>query len=189
MKTISNIELQELLQLHKLSMLTRKCRIYCSNNGIDIEGYRVKGCDSPVVYNLPIDIAIGIVEGTRMTNPNRASTLTKLKETLGKEVTVKVSERKEVALMKVIEDVMNELGFTFKKQYFVEGYFLDGYIVESNIAIEFDEFHHNYYVQKDSKREDVISNSIGCSFVRIKEEDSIGKAIGTILKYINAKIV
>ena len=57
------------------------------------------------------------------------------------------------------------------------GFWLDGYDAVNNIAYEFDELKHHYkngqLLDKDIKRQQLIQEQLGCSFVRIKETDVI----------------
>lgn len=180
MSTITNIKLQELLQLHNVGMINRKCRIYCNNNNIEMEQYHRKGCNSPKLYDIPIDIAIAMTEGTRMNNPNRASTLKYLYGIKGEVVVCNSIERQEDYMLKVIKDYLKELELTLITQYTIGDYRLDGYIPERNIAIEIDEYHHKYYKDKDELRENIIKEISGCEILRIPEEESIGTALGKL---------
>jgi len=74
----------------------------------------------------------------------------------------------------IIEN-LNDNGFNFQHaenggEYRVIGYFLDGYDEEKNIAIEIDEPEHsyNYRQKKDIRRQQEITEELGCRFVRVK---------------------
>jgi len=66
------------------------------------------------------------------------------------------------------------------KQYPIVDYKIDLYLPEYNIAIEFDEYHHNK--SKDKIREDKIRQAIDCKFVRISDDVELGTAIGLVIK-------
>lgn len=57
------------------------------------------------------------------------------------------------------------------------GYFLDGYDVINNIAYEWDEYHHfksnGELIDDDVIRQNEIVSTLGCSFIRIKQDDYI----------------
>ena len=71
------------------------------------------------------------------------------------------------------EDIVKKLfnGYTVHKQYpvFDGKYRLDWYVPELNIAIEFDENHHDYKTEEDSTRQKEIEKELGCSFLRYKD--------------------
>ena len=58
--------------------------------------------------------------------------------------------------------------FHIIRQKEIYGYFLDGYIKELNIAVEFDENHHNKV--KDDIRQKNIVNQLGCNFFRVTDK-------------------
>ena len=68
------------------------------------------------------------------------------------------------------ENIIEKLfdGYTIHKQYRVEKYIIDWYIPELNIAIEFDEKHHNKNIKQDNKRSLYIEKKIKCKFIRYK---------------------
>lgn len=68
------------------------------------------------------------------------------------------------------ENIIEKLfdGYTIHKQYRVEKYIIDWYIPELNIAIEFDEKHHNKNIKQDNKRRLFIEKKIKCKFIRYK---------------------
>jgi len=70
-------------------------------------------------------------------------------------------------------------GYNILPQYFIAGKFLDGYIPKLNLAIEIDESHHynklgNLKIE-DIIREDYIKDKLGCSFLRLKEQEVLKK--------------
>ena len=52
------------------------------------------------------------------------------------------------------------------------------------MSIEYDEDAHKFNQKYDKYRENNIKESIGCEFIRIKEDECVGTAIGRILKKI-----
>jgi very-short-patch-repair endonuclease len=50
-------------------------------------------------------------------------------------------------------------------------YFIDFYIPEENLAIEYDEEHHNRHKQKDNERQEYIESQLGCKFIRISDRE------------------
>lgn len=74
-----------------------------------------------------------------------------------------------------IIEILNNNGFNFQHaenggEYRVIGYFLDGYDVEKNIALEIDEPRHWWgdHQEKDIRRQQKITEELGCRFVRVK---------------------
>ncbi len=68
------------------------------------------------------------------------------------------------------EDIVNKLFSNYKilRQYNVDGYKIDWYIPELNLAIEFDENHHQRQEILDRERQKYIEKKIGCKFLRYK---------------------
>ena len=76
----------------------------------------------------------------------------------------------------ILDKLQNILGFSIKRQFYINGYFLDGYCQELNLAIEIDEeFHYrnNILKHKDFERQNNIINALNCSFLRLKVENII----------------
>jgi very-short-patch-repair endonuclease len=182
--TINSYDLGKKLKFSTTKDFSRKCRIYCNNLNIDIEEYREPYTYSPVVYNLPIKLAIGIVENVRMSNPNRAKVLDELYSISGQNIVTQLPQRKEISFVEQLSEALDVWGITYLKQHRVGSCQLDLYIPEHNIAVEFDEFHHDNYKSKDLSRERDVINSIGCTFVRITETMSTGEGVATVLKEI-----
>ena len=182
METVNSYKLGKKLGFSTTKDFSRKCRIYCSNANLDIETYRESGSISPVVYNLPLKLAIGIIENVRMTNPHRASVLAELYVLLGTPVITQLEVRKELAFCNELSDVLYELGLTLTTQKKVGMFQVDMYIPEKNIVIEYDEYHHKYYKDRDTKRQQYIEETLGCHTVRIKEEDTLGTSLGKVVK-------
>jgi len=73
-------------------------------------------------------------------------------------------------------------------EYRCIGWFLDYYEPILNVAIEFDEKHHRYSLDKDKARQERIIKHLGCTFFRIKQgEDWRNTLLPELLK-LNAHI-
>lgn len=76
----------------------------------------------------------------------------------------------------ILDELQNILGFSIKRQFYINGYFLDGYCQELNLAIEVDEEHHyqdNVLSKKDVDKQNNIINLLNCNFIRIEVKDII----------------
>ncbi|ORZ29944.1 hypothetical protein BCR44DRAFT_23410 [Catenaria anguillulae PL171] len=91
---------------------------------------------------------------------------------------------KELSFYKILSKVFKH--YTLLHQYIVNKYRIDFFVPELNLAIEFDELHHNSHVAKDMERQERIQEQIGCKFVRMKESECIYEFIGSIVnKFIH----
>lgn len=74
------------------------------------------------------------------------------------------------------------------RQFYVRGYRIDLYFPNHRIAVECDEYNHSTYCKKsEAKREQLIKESLGCSWVRFDPycpDFSIGKVIYQIRRLI-----
>ena len=75
------------------------------------------------------------------------------------------------------------------EQYKVDTYRIDLYFPHYNLAIECDEFHHNYSINKssDAERQQYICDKINCTFIRYAPDDknfNIFAVINDIYVYI-----
>ena len=71
----------------------------------------------------------------------------------------------------ILDEFQNTLGFSIKRQFYINGYFLDGYCQELNLAIEVDEGYHyqnNILNQKDIEKQNSIIKILNCDFIRLK---------------------
>lgn len=76
----------------------------------------------------------------------------------------------------ILDELQNKIGFSIKRQFYINGYYLDGYCQELNLAIEVDEPYHyrnNVLRKEDIERQKNIINTLNCNFIRIKIEDVI----------------
>jgi len=74
----------------------------------------------------------------------------------------------------ILDELQDMIGFSIKRQFFINGYYLDGYCQELNLAIEVDEWGH--YIngelrECDKIRQEEIILALNCKFLRIKESD------------------
>jgi very-short-patch-repair endonuclease len=74
----------------------------------------------------------------------------------------------------------------FIYQYKINDYIIDFYFPHIHLAIEYDEKHHNYYVNKnaDIKRQNILEHDLGCKFIRVKEGCEF-EGLNKILKHIS----
>lgn len=74
------------------------------------------------------------------------------------------------------------------RQFFISGYRIDLYFPNEKIAVECDEYGpENYNVKEELKRQNVITRSLNCDFVRFNPYEknfNIGKVINEILQKI-----
>ena len=92
-------------------------------------------------------------------------------------------ERREIAFLDKLDEVLNVFELEGLRQYRVERYKIDYYIKELNIAIEYDENTHAYYsYKKEEGRQEEIENKLDCSFIRISDENSDEYNIGYVIK-------
>ena len=182
METINSKYLAERLD-YKNTDFTRKCRIYCKNLDIDIEQYhrRIKAATT---FDLPLDLAIGIVENARMYKNNKAAVLEELFSLYGTAVVTQLPKRKETVFMDELQNLLDELGIELVTQYPVAQYCLDGYIPSHNIMIEFDEYEHAYNKEADEMREFMVKLKLphGLRIIRIHEDTPLGTGLGIVVK-------
>lgn len=92
--------------------------------------------------------------------------------------------RFEYKMLNELCDFFDELHIEYIKQYPILTYRVDLFLPYYNLCIEYDENEHKFKEEYDKDREDNIKENIGCEFVRIKEDESVGVAIGRIFKKI-----
>lgn len=99
-----------------------------------------------------------------------------------------ISTRFEHSFLKQLNDTLEPTGIELEKQVKVlEGkYIIDAYIPQYNIAIEYDERHHQYQIEDDKMRENEIEKELDCEIIRLSYQDSdaynVGKVIHEIIK-------
>jgi len=97
--------------------------------------------------------------------------------------------RDEIEFFKLLNPIINSLGYEIINQYKVLNYRLDGYIPDLNLAIEYDENNHDQYTyEKHEDRQAKIEHELGCEFVRVTDEYDYGVALGIVVKEINYRL-
>jgi len=101
------------------------------------------------------------------------------------------SNRVELEFYKHIKDYLDELDINVEPQYKVLNYRIDFYIPELKIAIEYDEPYHNSKENqiKDVKRQTLIEQELGCTFVRIPDHIPLGIALAKVTKALLPHII
>jgi len=163
-----------------------KCKVYCNNRNIDLSSY----IDRPEslrpgwkkLYFLPLDLAIGIVENVRMSNPNRGLTLEHLYTLRGEKVHIQLQDRKAEEFIGLLKNILTSFNIASDKEFSYKGYRIDLYIPSHNIAIEYDEYHHVKH--KDIEREKLLVDNLGCKFIRIKDTEDISVGLSKVLTEI-----
>lgn len=91
--------------------------------------------------------------------------------------------RDEIEFFKLLNPIINSLGYEIINQYSVSSYRIDGYIPQLKLAIEYDENEHkNYTYEKHEGRQEKIENKLGCKFIRVSDEYNYGVALGIVIK-------
>jgi len=100
-----------------------------------------------------------------------------------------VFSSKEIEFFSALQTVLKPMNIELETQFNVLDYRIDGYIKEFNLAIEYDENHHNSKTNKmnDSIREKKIKNYLKCNFIRVKENESNYHNIGIVIDRIFKK--
>jgi len=83
------------------------------------------------------------------------------------------------ALKKALDGICDVM-----RQMNVHGYRIDFYLPEVNIAIEYDERLHKYRKEYDKQRQKEIEKVIGCSFIRVSEDEPFETSINRIFKAV-----
>lgn len=100
------------------------------------------------------------------------------------------AHNKESRFVEMLKDILLEMGIESIPQYNVLGSRIDLYIPILKIAIEYDEDDHNKYTYDNHEgRQIKIEKELGCKFIRVTDEYSIGKAIGIVLKNIKGMVI
>ena len=96
--------------------------------------------------------------------------------------------RFEYKMLNELCDFLDELHIKYIKQYPILTYKIDLFLPDYNLSVEYDEEQHKFKQKYDKNRENNIKDILGCEFVRIKENETVGTAIGRILKEIGGDI-
>jgi very-short-patch-repair endonuclease len=105
-----------------------------------------------------------------------------LSKLIGKEVFVELRTRKELLFEINLIEILSGITRVIP-QYKVLNYRIDFYLPELNIAIEYDEKHHNSKKKSDKDRQFEIQSVLKCDFIRVSEY-SEEKAINELLKLV-----
>jgi len=92
--------------------------------------------------------------------------------------------RRESSFVKELAKALKPLNINFVIQHQVLNYKIDIYLPEFNLAIEYDENHHNFSKREDLNRESKIKEEINCTFLRLSEEYENSYNIGLVFKNI-----
>ena len=103
-------------------------------------------------------------------------------------LTKHTSTRFELSFGEQLEETLKPLGIKIKTQKSMFGgkYRIDFYLPEYNLAIEYDEEHHNEEEKKikDKIREEEIKNELHCEFIRLDYKETDAYNVGLVLKKI-----
>lgn len=103
-------------------------------------------------------------------------------------LTKHTSTRFELSFGEQLEETLKPLGIKIKTQKSMFGgkYRIDFYLPEYNLAIEYDEEHHNEEENKikDKIREEEIKNELHCEFIRLDYKKTDAYNVGLVLKKI-----
>jgi very-short-patch-repair endonuclease len=145
--------------------------------------YKDKRGQMRKAYQLTLDEAITLASNFRVNTKNRGEFLKVLNELRGDKVVVQGVERREIEIMRVVQDMLNELNIKSQREYRILDYRVDLIIPEKGLVIEFDEYHHAYNQDADKIRQNEIE-SLGFKFIRLKEGESIGVMVAKIVRVI-----
>lgn len=111
----------------------------------------------------------------------------KLAQVLGIEILIPSKEQKCLGLIMESFSHLNPV-----PQFFVSGFRIDLYFPSHRIAVECDELDHNCYNRiAEKQRQDLITQVLGCQFIRFNpDEDNfcIGRVINRIIQTIYEEV-
>lgn len=97
-------------------------------------------------------------------------------------------KRFELSFGELLQETLKPLNISIETQKSVFGrkYRIDFYLPEFNLAIEYDEEHHNEEENKikDNQREEEIKNELHCEFIRLDYRETDAYNVGLVLKKI-----
>lgn len=95
-------------------------------------------------------------------------------------------ERQEIEFYNVLKRQLDVFDIAVISQYRVSKYKIDFYIPEYNLAIEYDERHHNNYkaIKRDAQRQDDIVYILKCKFLRLDYRNTHEENSAIVLKHI-----
>jgi phage anti-repressor protein len=103
---------------------------------------------------------------------------------IGSNVIQITKTRKELLFEIKLNEILDGIS-TIIPQYKVLNYRIDFYLPELNVAIEYDEKHHNSKKKSDKDRQSEIENVLKCDFIRVAEHceiNGINQLIKLVLK-------
>lgn len=161
-----------------------------ANNEIDVGEYFIKDTYKDAKgeirkqYLCTIRGIKSILDGTR--NYRNKKTLYEwYYKNTNQDVSPILCDREEVYFVKELQDVLMPFNIFGIPQYGVLNYRIDLYIEDLNIAIEYDEGgHKNYTYESEELRQKLIEKKLGCKFIRVSNNKTIGENIGIIVKKI-----
>lgn len=187
--TICTERLYDMLNFKEYKGFIFKCIVYCRNRNISLDQYiddpKYLSRNNRRIYFLPIELAIGITENVRMSNPTRGSTLSTLYKLNGQKIHVQLHERKAEELISFLQRTLATFSINTIKEYSVivegKGYRIDLYVPKYKLAIEYDEYHH--VVSSDEAREQALTTTLECAFIRLLEGDTLATNVSKVLKH------
>lgn len=115
-------------------------------------------------------------------NTRKSPRLNKLIEYLEGEYVLMT--RFEESFKYCLEETLSAIDIEIETQKDCDGFRIDFYIPKYNIAIEYDEVHHQYNKDKDEQRESYIKEKLKCKFIRLDYMESDNYNVGLVIKSI-----
>ena len=134
-------------------------------------------------YIITLEIALIILQKIKY-NPKTAEAIQFLSKFINKEVIIKEIPRMEIRFFEALENVLKPMKIEINNQFTILNYRLDGYLPKYNLAIEYDEEHHNYNYENDKIRENRIINKLNCKFLRLSSENNDFYNVGLVMNFI-----
>jgi len=151
----------------------------CTNSRTE----RAIGSEHKIEYFMHIDSIIAIVRGSRN---NKVPELYEflLNISCNREVLIRERSRDEIIFGESLKTILNNIS-NIIEQYQVVEYRIDFYLPEYNLAIEYNEKHHNSLFNKikDQKRIENIKKIIEAKFIIVDQYEE-NKGINKIIQYI-----
>jgi very-short-patch-repair endonuclease len=158
---------------------TKNHLLQCSKKFYNINtcqgSQRVTFIEGDSVYEL-------IAHSPTLTTQDKYELLKFLNDNNLSKLTYAIKTRQEIEFICMLERILEPFGFECIRQFKVSGYSVDFFIKNLNIAIEYDENYHKLQKEKDTERENVIVNTIGCRFIRVSIQETHLWNCGFILK-------
>ena len=137
-------------------------------------------------FAITIDFAVSLISFAKSVSSKvKMDMLT----ALGASDRVCVTSRAEIEFLDMLEKVIEPMSFTMDRQVSITNkkgtkYRIDAVINELNMAIEYDEEHHQHSFIDDETRQNEIENGTDLWFVRLSSGESHLFNIGLIMKEI-----